>query len=161
MKPYEDSLTRGEREFERFCRQNRIRLSSIQRDDARTPDYEMISYNQIIVAEVKDIERNPAERKSDEDNDRKWGVGRVRDRGSDTGGKVGDRVRNKIRKASRQIARHASGKPPGLLVLYEFDEHGFPPSHIDPFHIRAAMYGFDTVEIAVPKTHPDHHIVQE
>ena len=149
-KPYRDSWTRGEREFEKFCRQNGIKLSHIQRDETKTPDYEMITGDQIIIAEVKDIERNPAERKSDEENDKEWGVGKVRDRGSDTGGKVGDRVRNKIKKASRQIAGRTSGEYPGLLVLYEYDEHGFRPSHIDSFHIRAAMYGFDNVEIAVP-----------
>jgi len=136
-------LTKGQQEFEKYCRGNSIMLSDVPRHDGRkTPDYKMVVGSKTIIVEVKDIERNPAERKSDEENDKKYGVGRFRSRGSDTGGKVGERVRNKIKKASSQIADQTRDRYSGLLVLYE---HDFPPTHTDPTFVRYAMYGDDQV----------------
>lgn len=136
-------LTKGQQEFEKYCRENNITLFDVPRHDGKkTPDYKMVIGNETIIVEVKDIERNPTERKSDEENDKKYGVGRFRSRGSDTGGMAGDRVRNKIKKASSQIADHTGVRYSGLLVLYE---HDFAPNHTHPMFVRYAMYGSDEV----------------
>jgi len=62
----------------------------------------------------------------------------------------GDRVRKKISDAGPQIRRRTKNRFPGLLVLFD---RGSGLNHLDPYSIRVAMYGLDTVQFAVPRDH--------
>jgi hypothetical protein len=59
----------------------------------------------------------------------------------------GGRVRHKISNAVPQIKARSKGRYPGLLVLMDT---GFAAEHVSPYNIRVAMYGFETLVLAVP-----------
>ena len=64
-----------------------------------------------------------------------------------TGGTPGARVRGMIADASPQIKARAAGQSPSLLVLFD---RGMVAGHLDPYHVRVAMYGLEQLHIAVP-----------
>lgn len=133
--------TVSEKLFEKFCGVRGITYERIDEGDEKTPDYLLTLSDTVVVAEVKEIERNEAEKESDR---------RLKERGYGDclTNEPGDRVRNKIRKASPQIRRRAEGKKPGILVLFD---GGCAYRHLDPYNIRVAMSGLEQVHIAVPK----------
>ncbi|MYC97882.1 MAG: hypothetical protein F4X13_01305 [Gammaproteobacteria bacterium] len=135
-----NKTNRAERLLQEYCSQAGIGWTRIcEQVGVRTPDYELLVGGRTIIAEVKEVRRSREERKSD---------ALTQPRGYTTrGGKTGARVRNMIRKASPQIKAGIRGRQPGMLVLYDGRKSG----HIDPFNIKAAMYGDETWDIAVPQ----------
>jgi hypothetical protein len=127
--------------FQEFCDRNRFSLLPVPVTTTRTPDYTLTAGGQLIVVEVKEIDRTPEELAS-ERKCRETGVG---DAISVTPGKT---VRKKIADCYEQIKTRTQDTYPGLLVLWEgglcFGDH------TEPYHIRVAMAGFDQVVIRLP-----------
>jgi hypothetical protein len=133
--------TLSEKLFEKFCDDHGIACQRIEEGIGKTPDYELSLSGTSAIAEVKEIERNEAEKESDRLlNER--GYGEV------LSNVPGGRARSKITKASPQIKRRTKGKKPGILVLYD---RGRAHGHLDPYNIRVAMSGLEQVHFAVPR----------
>jgi len=131
--------TLSEELFERYCDHKGIRWRRVSVGDDQTPDYDVFLPRRKVVVEVKEITPNPKERKAEEE---------LRQKGFSVGSTTpGDRVRKKISEASPQIRARTKRTFPGLLVLFQ---QGVIPHHIDPYQIRVAMYGFETIVVAVP-----------
>lgn len=133
--------TRSEEIFEELCAAHSVPCERIKEGTSKTADYLIRMSDVEIVAEVKEIERNSAERESDR-------LLKERGYGECLGNEPGDRVRNKIRKASPQIKRLAKGTRSGMLVLFD---GGRACGHLDPYNLRVAMSGLEQVHIAVPR----------
>ena len=133
--------TCSERIFENLCAAHSVPCERIQEGTSKTADYLIQMSNVEIVAEVKEIERNSAERESDR-------LLKERGYGERLTNEPGDRVRNKIRKASPQIKRLTAGTKPGMLILFD---GGRANGHLDPYNLRVAMRGLEQVHIAVPR----------
>ena len=127
--------------FEDYCTRAGIHWERIKESDSKTPDYELIVDDRTIVAEVKEITKNKAERESDR-------LLRERGYGAVLGGKPGARVRKKIMDSSPQIKARTAGRHPGFLVLYH---DGRIAGHLDQYHIMTAMYGLEEVHVSVPQ----------
>ena len=120
--------TVAEAAFERFCdRAPGYECQRVKEGPGKTPDYIVTVGDQKIIAEVKEVGREINE------------------------GTVGDRARRMIHKANRQLKALTEKRYPGISVLYDpfslfqaTGTMGFP-------HIRAAMYGFHTLGMSVPK----------
>jgi hypothetical protein len=126
--------------FERFCDEHGIPCARVPETTAKTPDYEILSKTTPVVVEVKDIEPNAEEIESERLlNERGWG--------NATGGTPGGRVRAKIDAASPQIKARAQGRLPSILVVCD---EGREIGHVEPYHIRVAMYGLEQIYVAVP-----------
>ena len=131
--------TISEELFERYCDHKYIRLRRVSEGDDQTPDHDIFLLRRKVVAEVKEITPNPEERKAEEE---------LRQKGFSVGSVTpGNRVRRKVSEASPQIRARTKRRFPGLLVLFQ---QGVIPHHIDPYQIRVAMYGFETIVLAVP-----------
>jgi len=126
--------------FERFCDEHGIPCARVPETTGKTPDYEIFSKTTPVVVEVKDIESNAEEIESERlVNERGWG--------NATGGTPGGRVRAKIDAASPQIKARAQGHLPSILVVCD---EGREIGHVEPYHIRVAMYGLEQIYVAVP-----------
>ena len=136
-------MTQSEELFERFCAEVGIEFRKIDEGNETNPDYELKIGDLTIIAEVKEFDRNDAEKTSDR-------LLEDRGYGEALSNTPGDRVRKKIRNASPQIKRRTEGKHPGILVLFD---RGMVAGHIDPYNIRVAMSGLEQVHIAVPRNH--------
>ena len=131
--------THSEKLFELYCDHKGINWRRVSVGADQTPDYEIFLPRRKVVVEVKEITPNPEERKAEEE---------IRRKGFSVGSTTpGDRVRKKISEASPQIRARTKRRFPGLLVLFQ---RGVIPHHIDPYQIRVAMYGFETIVLAVP-----------
>ncbi len=93
--------------------------------------------------EVKEILRNKEEQESDR-------LLYERGYGNAIGGTPGGRVRKKIADSSTQIKARTQGKYPSVLVLCDLRQIG---GHLDPYNIRAAMYGLEQIHIPLPTDH--------
>ena len=136
----ETPMTESERLFEEFCARLGIRLERIETRDKRRPDYRIWPSNAEVVCEVKQIEANAKERRALS--------AAVRGEYIATGGIPGSRVRSKITDASPQLRNLAKGRCPALLVL---SAESFLRRHLDEYQVRVAMYGLDTIIMAVPR----------
>lgn len=134
------SKTASEIHFENLCHDLCIPLKRIAETSGKTPDYECIIDEQLIIVEVKEITRN----KEEEESHR---VFQERGYGNALSTIPGDGVRKKISESSPQIKARSKSKYPSLLVLFE---NGSNVGHLDPYSIRVAMYGLEQVHIAVP-----------
>ena len=132
--------TASEGFFEHFCDQKGMRWKRVAEADIPTPDYDIFVPRRKIVVEVKEIVPNEEETQAQEELAEKGFV-----IGSVT---PGQRVRKKISEAAQQIKNRTKRRYPRLLVLFD---RGFVAGHLDPYHIRVAMYGFETVQFAVPR----------
>lgn len=132
--------------FEDFCWQSGIRCDRLAAQEVasgvfpKTPDYELLIGGRTIIVEVKEITQNEEERES-ERLLKKRGYGNV------LRSTPGARVRKKINDASPQIRKRTLGRFPGILALYEYDQM---PRHLQPYHIKTAMYGLEVMAIEIP-----------
>jgi len=133
--------TQSERLFEEYCANGEVFCKRISEEDSTTPDYELKIHGQRIIVEVKEFSRNKAERESDRLLSKR-GYGTVL---SNT---PGNRVRKKIADSSPQIKARTQDIYPSILVLFD---RGQVAGHLDPYHIRVAMYGLEQIHIAVPR----------
>lgn len=139
--PYLDlmSKTLSETLFEKYCDSRSIRWRPVTVGSSRTPDYDIFLRRFKVVTEVKELTPNQVERQADEDlKKNKFAIVSV---------VPGDRVRSKISDAVPQIRARSKGRFPSLLVLFD---NCLSVGHIDPYQIRVAMYGFETIVLAVP-----------
>lgn len=132
-----NDLTISEILFERFCKDNSIPYSRIEREQHRTPDYDVYFGEHHIIAEVKQTDQNKEDKKL-----RK----QVRSRGTAQGWeKSGRRVRIKIDSAKKQLKYK---EYPAILVLYD----NVPIGSVDADDIKTAMYGHETTILSVYET---------
>src|SRR5438105_2794171 len=124
--------------FEQFCTAKGIAFDRIDETDQKTPDYYLKCGAVRIVAEVKETSPNAEERESNRVLEQ-TGVGLA------VGGTPGARVRSMIKRCSPQLKARSEGVHPSLLVV--FDE-GRICGHVEPYHIRVAMYGLEQVLLA-------------
>jgi hypothetical protein len=132
--------TISEREFEAFCKARGIPLERIPEASTRTPDYEIVLGSTRVVVEVKETEPNAEERESDR-------LLAKRGYGNAVGTTPGDRVRKMVRSCSAQLKARSNGVNPTLLVAFD---RGRAVGHVEPYHIRVAMYGLEQIHIAMP-----------
>ena len=133
-------MTPGEKVFVAFCKANGVPLKRIHEGDAQEPDYEISVGKQPIMVEVKDFDLNPEEKRAH----RALKEGAMADWGSSPG----DRVRSKIDKARRQLKKCKEAGQPALIVL--FDTRPVPFNITEPYDIKVAMHGFETLVLTVP-----------
>jgi hypothetical protein len=133
-------MTVSEELFEKFCAQRGIAVERVAESTQRSPDYEIDLSGTTVVVEVKEISAGLEERQAIEALGRGEAV--VRNI------KPGEKVRRKISAQSGQIRSRTQGCKAGLLVLFD---RGLTIRHLDPYQIRVAMEGFDTLVLSVPK----------
>jgi hypothetical protein len=131
--------TKSERCFEEFCRQKGIRYKRIAESKTPTPDYDIFVPRRKIVVEVKEITPNKEEKQAQNELAKKkfvfgWFT-------------PGQRIRKKISESVPQIKNRTNHRYPGILVLFD---KGFIAGHLDPYDIRVAMCGLETVQIVFP-----------
>ena len=139
--------TKSELAFENYCTKTRVAWHRIDEGETKTPDYRLEIDGSIMIAEVKEIDRNPDEQESDRELEA-TGVGNV------LGGTPGHRVRKKIAGAAKQIKARTQGRYPGILVLTTaggtVSDWSRAFHHLEPYAIKTAMYGLQVVQVAVP-----------
>lgn len=129
-----NDLTISEILFEKFCKDNSIPYSRIERERHRTPDYDVYFGDHHIIAEVKQTDQNEKDKALRE---------QVRSRGTASGWEEsGRRVRIKISSAKEQLK---CNKCPAILVLYD----NVPIGSVDADDIKTAMYGHETIGLSV------------
>ena len=107
--------TTSETFFEQFCTQYGVRWEQIateSTDGVKTPDYAIFPKETKVIAEVKEIQENAAERQQREHFEKM--------KCSTYGGsnKLGDRARDIIGTAAKQLKRMAKGKCPAMILIY-------------------------------------------
>lgn len=132
-------ITLSECLFENFCKQKGVRFHRIDVGLSQTPDYEIFLPRRKVIAEVKEITPNPTERAAEADM--------LRRHTQSVSIIPGERIRGKISDACKQIKSHTKSRYPGLLILFD---RGLAVGHVDPYQIRVAMYGFETIVLALP-----------
>jgi len=138
-------MTTSERWFEQFCAVRGVQCERVPEGTSKTPDYLLNIGGQVVVVEVKEITRNEEEQESDR-------LRAERGYGEVTGNTPGDRVRKKINDSSEQIKARTQGRYPSLLVLCDIAfGAGQVARHVDPYNVRAGMYGLEQIHIAVPR----------
>ena len=132
-------LTHSETLFEALCQQEGFPFRRVpRREGVRTPDYLVGPLFKRIVVEVKQLEPNEEERRQQAEFD----AGRI----VTFGGTPGHRVRKEIDDGYPQLRAMTHGCRPGILVLY--DNVHMPHIHLEPYAIKAGMYGLEQVLIA-------------
>jgi hypothetical protein len=140
-------MTFSEKLFEQYCRKTGITCTRIPERREKTPDYEVRVDNQLIIVEVKEIHRSKEESESDR-------VLALRGYGNVLSCTPGDRIRQKIDDCSAQIKARTRNTFPSVLVLFD---HGLRFGHLDPYAVRAAMYGLEQLHIALPPLGVEPH----
>jgi len=134
-------LTISEELFEQFCRAHSIQVIRIDESSDKTPDYEISTPISHIIVEVKELTLNEEDLESER-------LLTERGYGSVVSSVPGDRIRNKINSASPQIKARTHGQLPGLLVIYA---EGRLSPHLEPYCVKAGMFGLQQIIIAVPQ----------
>jgi hypothetical protein len=135
-----NDLTISELLFEQFCKDNAIPYARIEQEQHRTPDYDVYFGERRVIAEVKQIDQNEKDEELRE---------QVRLRGTAIGCEgSGRRVRIKIDSAKKQLK---ISQYPAILVLYD----NVPIGSIDADDIKTAMYGHETVRLALLENSED------
>ena len=131
--PVKRKPTSGEIAFWSFChRAPGYECQVVDEESGQTPDYTISIGNQKIIVEAKDIGREH------------------------TGGTVGAIARRKIHDANKQLKTRTNGQYPGISVLHDpFTKWGLLSGPLGSDHIRAAMYGWLTLDLAVPRDPSD------
>jgi len=131
--------------FEQFCTQRGIRWEPIATKAAageKTPDYAVFPKDTKVIAEIKEIQENATERQQREKLlEVEWSMFGERS------AKVGDRARHIITTAAKQLRQVAKGKFPAMIVIY--NPSFLLSHHTEPHAIKAAMYGFDQIVLAL------------
>lgn len=130
--------TQGEKTFEDFCYRHKWKLSRIDEEDEKRPDYQLFFDSLSIIIEVKDLEENEDEKNAiwqfKKENTASWG-----------NGKPGRRIRNKIDHARCQLKYKIFEYEPAMLVLY--DNRSIMVNGVDLYSIKAAMYGTESYQL--------------
>jgi hypothetical protein len=132
--------------FEQFCEENSIRYCRVKQQVHKTPDYDIYFGEHLVIAEVKQIDQNKDDEKRSEQGRRRGRIAFWE--------KSGRRVRIKIDSAKKQLKLRSQGKYPAILVLYD----NVPTKSTDAVDIKTAMYGHESVRIALPGSAEDMSI---
>lgn len=133
--------TTSEELFEGLCARLGVECHPIPTAATRTADYELVVAGNRVVAEVKQLDPNPADRRDQQ----ALGRGEIVLRAYDPG----KRIRQDIRSGRAQIRALAKDQCPGLLVI--FNMVSVAPLHTDPMAVLLAMYGQLQVRVAIPR----------
>jgi hypothetical protein len=127
------SMTESERLFESFCTEVGWRFVVVPRGEAKTPDYDLYIRDTRIVAEVKEITRDPYDNPTPDYQDEFVTVrGKTKI--------IGDQIRHKIKKAMPQIRKRAKEGYPTLIIVYDLHDPTLRWNS-EPHDFLAAMYG--------------------
>jgi hypothetical protein len=138
--------TRSEELFERYCLRAGYVCQPIPTGEEKSSDYSVKCGGHEIIVEVKEL--------SPSDDDRK----RVRElreqRWTSSGDRPGRRAHGLIKRAASQLGRYRESRLPCVALLYDnivVDgmRPGIPNRLLEPAFIDFAMYGLQTVNIAV------------
>ena len=132
--------------FEQFCEENSIPYCRVERQEYKTPDYDICFGEHLVIAEVKQIDQNEDDEKHSEQGRRRGRIGFWE--------KSDRRVRIKIDSAKEQLKLRSQGKYPAILVLYD----SVPIKSTDAVDIKTAMYGHESIRIALPDSADDMSI---
>ncbi|MFH5834211.1 hypothetical protein [Halalkalibaculum sp. DA384] len=133
--------TKSETLFTKHCKSRGISCHKIPTEDKeenQTPDYYFYIDNQKVIAEVTSLKKNDEEKKM------------LEEKGDKTIGHFPNtekRLKRKIKIKAKQLKTKTKDKFPGIIVIHD-DRSPF--GYLFPDDFRFAMYGNDTVEIAVP-----------
>ena len=138
--------TKSERAFEDYCTAVGIAWTRIDESDTKTPDYSLEIDGRTVIAEVKEVDRNPEEQESDRQLE-------ATGFGKSLGNIPGQRVRKKITAASKQIKALTEGRHSGILVLTvgTLADWFWAFHHLERQAIMTAMYGLQVIQFAVPR----------
>ncbi|MCE9556614.1 MAG: hypothetical protein K8T91_24960 [Planctomycetes bacterium] len=121
--------------FERFCTEVSIPFTAIPCEEGSTPDYELLFGSLKVIAEIKQLDLNPAD---------KAVLSELRSRGSASAwGGTEQRWAKKIKRANKQLKAKCALGVPGLAVCFDNGTSG----GTDPIDIKEAMFGKETVRI--------------
>jgi hypothetical protein len=134
--------------FEKFCEENSIRCSQIERQEYPTPDYDVYFDRHLVIAEVKQIDPNATDEALHEQVQKGETVADWEESGR--------RVRLKIDSAKKQLKLRSQGKYPAILVLYDNGSAG----STDRDDIKTAMYGHECLRI-VPASMTGRPIIKD
>jgi hypothetical protein len=134
-------MTISEYLFERFCDIGGIAFARLPAGNDVTADYEIILCGMRVIVEIKELAPNEEEQQVIREYQEKHSAG--------WGDTIRKRVRYKIDAAKRQLERLAAGQCPGVLLLY--DARPAPFNGIAAHDIKAAMYGFESIDLHVPE----------
>ena len=136
-------MTISEKSFEVFCETNnlvykRIEISLVP--GTKVPDYELYTETGLIVVEIKQFNPNEEEKRLQKQLEKR---GRTEIYGKEPGAKA----RLKIQSGAKQLKARGGERKPTLLVLY----NNVPISNrgVDPYEIKAAMYGIEKLDIDI------------
>ena len=125
-----------------------IAWTRIDESDTKRPDYSLEIDGRTVIAEVKEVDRNPEEQESDRQLE-------ATGFGKSLSNTPGQRVRKKITAASKQIKALTKGRHPGILVLtvrgLALADWFWAFHHVDRQAIMTAMYGLQVIQFAVPR----------
>ena len=140
--------TKSEQAFEDYCTAVGIAWTRIDESDTKRPDYSLEIDGRTVIAEVKEVDRNPEEQESDRQLE-------ATGFGKSLSNTPGQRVRKKITAASKQIKALTKGRHPGILVLtvrsLTLADWFWAFHHVDRQAIMTAMYGLQVIQFAVPR----------
>src|SRR5687767_12357453 len=94
--------------FEQFCKENSILCSQIERQEHKTPDYDVYFGAHLVIAEVKQLDPNEVDEKHCEQVRQREPVAYWEESGR--------RVRIKIDSAKTQLKLRSQGKYPAILL---------------------------------------------
>jgi hypothetical protein len=151
-------LTKSEALFLQYCnlRGYVANCLSAPAEGGRFPDYEVFIDQNRIVAEIKELRANPADKEIAEAIQQR--------RIQAFGGEIGRRVRTHIEDAEHQLRRYENQAVPCLVVLYDnIIVNGSRPNRPElfpvdlanplyPGHIDVGMYGHQVVNIRIHPT---------
>ena len=130
--------TKSEQAFEDYCTAVGIAWTRIDESDTKRPDYSLEIDGRTVIAEVKEVDRNPEEQESDRQLE-------ATGFGKSLSNTPGQRVRKKITAASKQIKALTKGRHPGILVLtvrgLALADWFWAFHHVDRQALMTAMYG--------------------
>ncbi len=131
--------TFSERLFEEFCEFNGVPCAPVPTGSHRTPDYEIVLADCIVVCEVKQINPNR------EDLEELTVV-----QGSDASGRfVPSRLRERLKHVSAQLKATSQAGRPTLLIVYDNTPFKMYTMHFD---VVQAMFGHHSVAVSISAT---------
>lgn len=138
-------LTVSQRLFEDFAASRGLMFRSLvagTQHGKRTPDYEVTLAGASLFVEVTEVQPNARERAIER---------QLRERGyTDVFGEApGTRLRTIIHNKNNQCKRASLDGHPTLLILFSIG--AITDRHVEPYAIKTAMHGLDSVVIQVPK----------
>jgi hypothetical protein len=138
--------TRSEELFERYCLHQGYGCQPIPTGAEKSSDYSVRCGDQELIVEVKELCPN--------DDDRRRARELREQRWTSSGDRPGRRAHELIKRAASQLGRYRDARLPCVALLYDNivvdgERAGIPNRFLEPAFIDFAMYGLQTVNIAI------------